>query len=116
MDKVIINSELRESGGTIQQGTIQLDDWVQGKYRILQFICLNGFYNITKFNNIVYWDEYAGGINLTSQQVTIDVGYYSASELLATLLNLMNAISTLVAITAFLVYYYQIQINLQYHQ
>ena len=80
---VVINSKARELGGDINDGTIQLEERLTGKYSFCSFSGVHTMYNINSNNN---------SFILNGNTVTLDDGFYTPQELQVEIQNKVDAI------------------------
>ena len=63
----------------------KLDKMIEGTYKLVSFVATNNIYNITDYNNKIYWNE--NGTNRTS---TLTNGFYDSSDYTSHLSTILN--------------------------
>ena len=62
-----------------------LDNRVSGQYRLVSFSYTNNIYNVTDYNNKIYWNE-----NGTDHTTTLTPGYYDSNDFSTHLASQLN--------------------------
>ena len=63
----------------------KLDNMIEGIYKLVSFVATNNIYNITDYNNKIYWNE-----NGTDKISTLTNGFYDSSDFTTHLSSVLN--------------------------
>ena len=69
----------------ISNNAFKLDKWIEGRYKLVSFICTNNIYNVTDNNNKIYWRE-----EVTDITTTLTNGYYDENDFISHVSTQMN--------------------------
>jgi len=90
-EKILIRSIDRNSG-SVQNGSLLLDEPIDGEWELLEFMQQNRYYNVNSYNQSIY----VRVNDTTNSSVTLTAGHYSASQLCS---QVSTQLSTIVGST-----------------
>ena len=76
----------KNATGNAGEGTIKIQESIQGKWYVESFSCFNSFYNVNSNNNTIVWNE-----NETDKMSTLTIGSYTGSQLASELATKLTA-------------------------